>query len=85
MHSPERWRYYLPPDVVHYLRVFSSWEQAKVDRLRQQGYTVEVLHPGVSKVVEAMEVRRRMASGEDWEELVPPAVARVIRRIQQGR
>jgi nicotinamide-nucleotide adenylyltransferase len=85
VHSPERWRYYLPPDVVHYLRVFSPWEQAKVDRLRQQGYTVEVLHPGVSKVVEATEIRRRMASGEDWEELVPPAVAGVIGRIQQGR
>ncbi len=85
VHAAEIWRYYLPPNVVHYLRVFSPWEQAKVDRLRQQGYAVEVLHPGVSKDVEATEVRRRMASGEDWEELVPPAIARVIRRIQQGR
>ncbi|MCH8919826.1 MAG: adenylyltransferase/cytidyltransferase family protein [Chloroflexi bacterium] len=85
VHSPERWRYYLPPNVVHYLRVFSPWEQAKVDRLRQQGYAVEVLHPGVSKAVEATEVRRRMADGEGWEELVPPSVARVIHRMQQGR
>ena len=85
VHSPERWRYYLPPNVVHYLRVFSPWEQAKVDRLRQQGYAVEVLHPGVSKAVEATEVRRRMADGESWEELVPPSVARVIHRMQQGR
>ncbi|MCH7999022.1 MAG: adenylyltransferase/cytidyltransferase family protein [Chloroflexi bacterium] len=85
VHSPERWRYYLPPDVVHYLRVFSPWEQAKVDRLHQQGYVVEVLHPGVSKAVEATEVRRRMADGEGWEELVPPSVARVIHRMQQGR
>lgn len=85
VHSPERWRYYLPPNVVHYLRVFSPWEQAKVDRLRQQGYAVEVLHPGVSKAIEATEVRRRMASGAGWEELVPPSVARVIHRMQQGR
>ncbi len=85
VHAPERWRYYLPPEVVHYLRVFSPWEQAKVDRLREQGYRVEVLHPGISKAIEATEIRRRMVSGEDWEELVPPAVARVIRRIQQGR
>ncbi|MCH7522703.1 MAG: adenylyltransferase/cytidyltransferase family protein [Chloroflexi bacterium] len=85
VHSPERWRYYLPPNVVHYLRVFSPWEQAKVDRLRQQGYAVEVLDPGVSKAVEATEVRRRMAAGEGWEELVPPSVARVIHRMQQGR
>ena len=85
VHSPERWRYYLPPNVVHYLRVFSPWEQAKVDRLRQHGYAVEVLDPGVSKAVAATEVRRLMAAGEGWEELVPPAVARVIHRMQQGR
>ena len=85
VHSPERWRYYLPPNVVHYLRVFSPWEEAKVERLRQQGYSVEVLHPGAPKAVDATDVRRRMASGEEWEELVPAAVARVIGRIQQER
>jgi len=26
-----------------------------------------------------------MAGGEGWEELVPPSVARVIHRLQQGR
>ncbi len=85
VHSPDRWRYYLPPNVVHYLRVFSPWEEAKVERLRQQGYCVEVLHPGAPKAVDATDVRRRMASGEEWEELVPAAVARVIGRILQGR
>ncbi len=85
IHSAERWRYYMPPNVVHYLRVFSPWEQAKVDRLRRQGYVVEVLDPGVSKAVEATEIRRRMADGEGWEELVPPSVARIIHRMEQGR
>ena len=75
---PDRWRYYLPPDVVHYVRVFSPWEQTKVDRLRAEGYAAEVLSPGAEKRFEATEVRRRMASGERWEALVPPAVARVI-------
>ena len=26
---PERWRFYVPRDVVHYVRVFSAWEQTK--------------------------------------------------------
>ena len=82
---PDRWRYYLPPDVVHYVRVFSPWEQTKVDRLRGEGYETEVLTPGVEKEVEATEIRRRMAAGEDWEALVPPAVARVIRSIGAER
>ena len=58
-------------------------EQAKVDRLRDHGYPVEVLQPGVEKEIEATEVRRRMAAGEDWEALVPPAVARVIGELRR--
>ena len=80
---PERWRHYVPLDVHHYVRVFSEWEQAKVDRLREHGYAVEVLQPGAEKQVEATEVRRRMAAGEDWEALVPPAVARVIGELRR--
>jgi len=81
---PERWRYYLPPHVVHYVRVFSRWEQAKVDRLREHGYRVEVLHPGIEKAIEASEVRRRMALGEDWQSLVPPSVVRVIENLHES-
>jgi cytidyltransferase-like protein len=83
VNDPARWPYYLPPDAVHYLRVFSDWEQAKVDRLREHGYTVEVLHPGITKEIEASEIRRRMAKGEDWQSLVPPAVAEIILQLRE--
>lgn len=75
---PERWRYYVPPEAHHFVRVFSAWEQAKVDRIAAAGYAVEVLSPGATKDVEATEVRRRLATGEDWRALVPTAVARII-------
>jgi cytidyltransferase-like protein len=75
---PDRWRFYVPADAVHYVRVFSDWEQAKVDRLRQHGFRVETLQPGAMKAVEATEIRRRMAAGENWQELVPAAVARYM-------
>lgn len=81
---PDRWRYYIPADVVHYLRVFSPWEQTKVERLREAGYAVEVLQPGIEKQIEATEVRRRMNGGEDWAEMVPSGVARVIRELREG-
>ena len=84
VNAPDRWRYYLPPNAVHYLRVFSEWEQAKVDRLREHGYAVEVLHPGIEKEIEASEVRSRMAKGGDWQSLVPPAVVRVIERLRES-
>ena len=78
---PDRWRHYAPPHVTQYLRVFSEWEQTKADRLAKHGYPVEVLSPGADKEIEAMEVRKRIAAGENWQELVPGGVARVIRRI----
>ncbi len=82
---PDRWRYYVPANAVQYIRVFSPWEQAKVDRLRAFGYHVEILQPGVEKGVEATEIRRRLTAGENWQELVPPGVARVLRALTSER
>ena len=82
--EPAKWRYYLPPAdrLRHFVRVFSPWEQSKVDRLRAEGYEVEVLDPGTEKGIEATEVRRRIAAGDDsWKGLVPPTVARCLERI----
>lgn len=77
----EKWRYYLPPKdrVRHFLRIFSPWEQEKADRIRAEGYQVEVLDPGAEKGVEATEIRRRLLVGDGtWRELVPAAVARYL-------
>jgi len=79
---PQRYRYYVPPDVTHFLRVFSDWEATKVQRLRDAGYAVEVLQPGAEKTIEATEVRRRMTAGEPWQELVPAGIAHVIAELE---
>ncbi len=81
IHYPDRWRYYIPDDVIHFMRVFSPWEQTKANRLREHGYEVEVLQPGVVKSIDATAVREALAVGADWESLVPPAVARVVRGL----
>ena len=84
VNMPERWRYYIPRDVVHYVRVFSVWEQTKVDRLREAGYETTVLQPGIEKQIEATDVRRAMETGGDWEPMVPAGVARVLRELRDG-
>lgn len=81
---PERWRYYVPAHAHHFVRVFSAWEQTKVDRLAAGGFAVDILTPGATKDVEATEVRRRLAAGEDWRALVPAAVARIIEAHRPG-
>lgn len=75
---PDRWRYYVPSEAVQFVRVFSAWEQTKVDRLREAGYCVVVLDPAAAKEFEATDVRRLIIDGGAWQELVPPGVARVI-------
>ena len=84
IHHPDKWPYYLPDPqaVVLYIRVFSEWEQTKVNRFRSHGWTVEVLDPGDPKGITATEVRQRLSSGGAWEELMPKAAARIIKDIQ---
>ncbi|MDQ6636925.1 MAG: adenylyltransferase/cytidyltransferase family protein [Candidatus Dormibacteraeota bacterium] len=81
IHYPSRWPHYVPPGVTHFIRVFSAWEEAKAERLRAAGYSVVEL-PVKAKDVSGTEVRRRLAAGEDWRDLLPAAVAELI---QPGR
>ena len=87
IHHPQRWPYYLPNpgDVILFIRVFSDWEQTKVDRFREHGWTVEVLDPGDPKGIEATDVRRGLDGNSEWEGLVPPAVAKIIKEVRSRK
>lgn len=77
--DPKLCRYYVPEGAVHFVRVYSAWEEEKVRRLRAQGLTVEVLDRGREKSISGSEVRRRIRASLRWEHLVPAASAGVIR------
>lgn len=81
IHQPERLASYVPRDGVHFVRVFSAWEQTKVERLRQHGYHVEVLHPGMRKAISGTEVRRLLRAGGDWRRQVPAGTARAVEAL----
>jgi len=83
VNEPELWGAYVPPDVTQYLRLFSAWGGTKLDRLREAGYEVVVLDEGAEKGVSGADVREAMRNGDDWEALVPPGVARVIRALER--
>lgn len=80
IHDPTRWADYVPPGAVHYLRVFSPWGAAKVDRLRAAGHEVVDLAGGRPKGISGSEVRRRLREGSGWEAMVPPAVVGILRQ-----
>ena len=79
--EPERLRYYLPEGAIHYLRVFDEWGEEKVRRLQDLGHDVVVLDPGAEKLLSGTEVRVALRDGGAWQQLVPPAVVRVLERL----
>ena len=83
VNEPEVWSAYVPAGVTQYLRLFSEWGETKLDRLREAGYEVVVLDEGTDKEISGNDVREALRSGGDWESLVPPGVARVIKSLQR--
>lgn len=78
VHDPSKWSRTVPPGITHFIRVFSAWEEEKAARLRAEGYEVIELPAPAVKAISGSEVRRRMATGEDWRSLVPAGVAALI-------
>jgi nicotinic acid mononucleotide adenylyltransferase len=74
----------VPAGVTQYIRLFSDWGGTKLDRLREAGYEVVVLDEGSEKEISGAEVRAALRSGDEWEALVPPGVARVIRSCESA-
>ncbi|HEX2293338.1 MAG TPA: adenylyltransferase/cytidyltransferase family protein [Gaiellaceae bacterium] len=83
VNEPELWAAYVPEGVTQYIRLFSAWGGTKLDRMRAAGYEVVVLDEGADKELSGAEVREALRTGGDWESLVPPGVAQVIRGLQR--
>jgi nicotinamide-nucleotide adenylyltransferase len=81
VNEPELWAAYVPAGVTQYLRLFSDWGGEKLDRMRAAGYKVVVLDEGTAKEISGSEVRDALRAAGDWESLVPPGVADVIRAL----
>ena len=83
VNEPELWPAYVPDGVTQYLRLFSEWGGTKLERLQEAGYEVVVLDRGAEKQISGADVRERLREGGDWQSLVPPGVARVIRELER--
>jgi nicotinic acid mononucleotide adenylyltransferase len=82
VNEPDLWPAYVPDGVTQYIRLFSEWGGTKLDRMQTAGYEVVVLDQGAEKQVSGADVREALRAGGDWESLVPPGVAQVIRGLQ---
>jgi len=83
VNEPELWAAYVPEGVTQFLRLFSEWGGTKLDRMREAGYEVVILDEGTDKEISGADVRAAIREGRDWEALVPPGVAQVIRSLER--
>ena len=83
VNEPDLWPAYVPADVVQFIRLFSDWGGTKLERLRDAGYEVVVLDEGTEKEFSGADVRAALREGGDWERLVPPGVAALLRRLER--
>jgi nicotinamide-nucleotide adenylyltransferase len=82
VNEPELWPAYVPEDVVQFIRLFSDWGGAKLERLREAGYEVVVLDEGAGKEISGVDVRQALREGGGWEALVPPGVAGLLKSLE---
>ncbi|MGZ4308401.1 MAG: adenylyltransferase/cytidyltransferase family protein [Gaiellaceae bacterium] len=82
VNEPELWDAYVPRDVVQFIRLFSDWGGTKLQRLREAGYEVVILDEGAEKELSGADVRAAISEGNDWQRLVPPGVAVVLKGIE---
>jgi nicotinamide mononucleotide adenylyltransferase len=81
INHPELYGYYLPLSAMFYLTVYDEWGKKKLERFRNLGLRTEILWSRApeEKGLSAGDIRRRMACGKAWEDLVPPATAKLMK------
>lgn len=79
---PELYAHYAPLDAVFFLTIYDEWGRRKLRRFEELGLRTHVLweREEGGKGISGTEVRRRMARGEPWRDLVPASVAALLER-----
>jgi cytidyltransferase-like protein len=78
---PEVWFNYVPQNAVFLLTLYEDdqWLKVRKAKLEAAGLKTEVLWSKPNKGITGAEVRQKIRAGHEWDEHLPPAVARIIR------
>jgi nicotinamide-nucleotide adenylyltransferase len=78
---PELYRYYVPLDGLFFLSIYDDWGKRKLEYFKSLGLKTHLLREvsAEQKGISATDIRRRMVRNEPWEELVPAAVAHLMK------
>ena len=75
---PERYESSVPLDATFFLTIYDDWGRKKKEMFASAGLKIEVLWEKLpeEKGLLGSDIRKRMAVGEAWEAMVPPAVVK---------
>jgi len=79
---PELLKYYVPMDVAFFLSIYDDWGRQKKKYLESLGLNVHVLWevPLEKKGLNGSDIRESMLKGGQWEHLVAPVVAKLVKK-----
>jgi len=82
INMPELYRYYVPLDALFFLSIYDDWGQRKLEYFRSLELATHVLRDvtPARKGLSATDIRRLMVQNGTWEELVPQAVADLMKK-----
>ncbi len=82
INMPELYKYYVPLDALFFLTIYDQWGKRKLDYFQSLGLSTCVLRdvPENQKGLSGTEIRGRMAANEPWEDQVPPATMRLMKK-----
>jgi nicotinamide-nucleotide adenylyltransferase len=80
---PELYEYYVPTDAVYFLTIYDEWGEKKLKIFESLGLKTEVLWRRLfsEKGQTSTEIRDLIAEGGEWEHLVPPPVAEMLKKL----
>ena len=75
---PEILYNYIPLSATSFFTIYDEWGYEKLHRLGELGYGTVVLFDNREKKMCSTHIRQKLAEGDSWEDMVPPAVYRYI-------
>jgi len=82
INMPDLYRYYVPLDALFFLSIYDDWGKRKLEYFTSLGLATHVLRDVTlaRKGLSATDIRRLMVQNGTWEELVPQAVANLMKK-----
>lgn len=77
---PDLYRYYIPKEATFFLTIYDEWGEKKLSMFQSLGLKTEILwrRSVDEKGLSSSALRKMIASGTEWQHLVPRSVAKLI-------